>query len=228
MPDISPVALDEGLRRQLENLGSRQIAGWKVGLTSGRARDGFGEGFRPFGYILAERVFASGAEIASAQFDRVGIENELCFRIGRTLRGQVSRIDVATALATVAPAFEINEQRLRGDATVVERLADDLNQWGIVVGDQRRLDWLNFDFEGLQVKLSLDGKVVETVAAAGHIDDHLTSIAALARQLDRFGHALVAGAKVITGAYTRQSVVRASHWQGDFGTAIGTVAVTFD
>ena len=51
---------DEGLRRQLANLGDRLVAGWKIGLTSGIARDSMGQGFRPFGYILADRVFASG------------------------------------------------------------------------------------------------------------------------------------------------------------------------
>ena len=226
MPDVAP-ALAEGLRRQLENLADRPVAGWKVGMTSGRSRDSMGEGFRPFGYILSERVFPSGAELPLARFDRVGVENELCFRIGAALRGDAARDDVAAAVATVAPAFEINEQRLPAGATITERLADDLNQWGVVVGDERRLDWLNFDFQGLRVELSRNGEVVETVAAAGHIDDHLASIAALARQLDRFGRTLAAGAKVITGAYTRQSVAGESRWRGDFGSAIGAVAVTF-
>ena len=51
-----------GLERQLVALAGRKNAGWKVGLTSGQARDSMGAGFRPFGYILSERVFSSGAE----------------------------------------------------------------------------------------------------------------------------------------------------------------------
>ena len=40
-----------GLERQLVALAGRKNAGWKVGLTSGQARDSMGAGFRPFGYI---------------------------------------------------------------------------------------------------------------------------------------------------------------------------------
>ena len=229
---------DEGLRRQLANLGDRPVAGWKIGLTSGAARDSMGAGFRPFGYILADRVFTSGTVIPLAPFRddassadgggiRVGVENELCFRMGTTLSGDASPDEARAAVASVAPGFEINEQRLARDASVVERLGDDLNQWGIVAGEDVALDSSAFDFASLSVALALDGVVVETVAARGHIDDHFASIAALARQLGRFGRTLAAGSRVITGSYTRQRVTDACRWQGDFGPAIGRVSVEF-
>ena len=55
--------LEAALQRQLDGLGSAAPAGWKVGLTSGAARDSMGEGFRPFGHIHRDRVFNSGARI---------------------------------------------------------------------------------------------------------------------------------------------------------------------
>ena len=223
---------DEGLRRQLANLGDRPVAGWKIGLTSGVARDSMGAGFRPFGYILADRVFSSGAVIPLAPFRaageiRVGVENELCFRLGEALSGDASADQARAAVASVAAGFEINEQRLPRDANVVDRLGDDLNQWGIVAGEDVVLDFATFDFASLSVALSLNDAVVETVAARGHIDDHFASIAALARQLGRFGRALEAGSRVITGSYTRQRVADACRWQGDFGPEIGQVSVEF-
>lgn len=223
---------DEGLRRQLANLADRPVAGWKIGLTSGVARDSMGAGFRPFGYILADRVFASGAVIPLAPFRvaediRVGVENELCFRMGAALSGDVSADEARAAVASVAPGFEINEQRLPRDASVVDRLGDDLNQWGIAAGEEVVLDFSAFDFTKLRVALALDDVVVETVAARGHIDDHFASIAALARQLGRFGRTLEAGSRVITGSYTRQRVADACRWQGDFGPEIGRVSVEF-
>lgn len=223
----SSAALDEGLRRQLVNLGGREVAGWKVGLTSGSSRDAMGPGFRPFGYILRERVHGSGAMLSRSEFARVGVENELCFRMAVGLSGEVNRSDVIDAVDSVMPAFEINEQRLGGDASPADRLADDLNQWGIVLGEPQLLNWRGFDFSALRVALAKDGAVIETVAAAGHIDDHFESIAALVRQLHRFGRALDAGAVVITGAYTRQGVAEAVRWEGDFGAAIGKVSVEF-
>ena len=223
---------DEGLRRQLANLGDRPVAGWKVGLTSGAARDSMGAGFRPFGYILADRVFESGAAIALDPFRdgetvRVGVENELCFRLDAALGAEASAADARAAVASVAPGFEINEQRLARDAGTAERLADDLNQWGIVHGTPVVLDWETFDFGSLNVALTLDGAEAEKVAACGHIDDHFASIAALARQLARFGRALEAGSRVITGSYTRQRVLDACRWEGDFGPEIGRVSVEF-
>lgn len=218
---------DDGLRRQLEHLGGRAVAGWKVGLTSGRGRDSMGAGFRPFGYILAEQCFESGVEIALADLGRGGLENELCFSFAHDLKANASRDEVIAAVETVAPAFEINQHRLGADATTADRLADDLSQWGIVIGATKALDWAGFDFSNLTVSLSSDGETVEEVAAAGHIDDHFDSLAALSATLARFDRRILAGDRVITGSYTRQSVPGPSVWRGDFGAEIGTVEVKF-
>ena len=223
--------LDEGLRRQLQVLGDREPAGWKVGLTSGGARDSMGPGFRPFGFILPERVFPSGARIERAGIKTPGVENEFCFTIGRQLGAGAARDDAIDAVESVCAAFELNERRLPPDATTADRLADDLSQWGIVVAEPRVLDWRAFAFPDVSVRLSRDGGELECVAAAGHIDDHFDSLAALARQLARFGRALEPGHRVITGSFGKHAVTEACRLDGDFdaGTAhgIGQVSVEF-
>ena len=230
MPTPALRDLDDGLNRQLETLEGKLAAGealggWKVGLTSGQARDSMGPGFRPFGYILESRIFASGARIGLHAFERVGVENECCFTIGRELAGDVSRDAVAGAVQGVAPAFEINERRLPADALAADRLADDLSQWGIVAGESRGV--AGVDFESLVVTLARDGEAVETVAARGHIEDHFDSIAALAAQLSRFGRTLQPGQRVITGSFGRCPVTEPSRWSGDFGSELGVVEVVF-
>ena len=222
--------LHAGLSRQLAVLEERlaageSLGGWKVGLTSGQARDSMGAGFRPFGYILDSRIFASGANISLSAFERVGVENECCFTIGRELAGEVSRDEVLDALDGVAPGFEINERRLLADTTAPERLADDLSQWGIVAGPSRAV--AGVDFESLVVTLARDGEAVETVPARGHIEDHFSSIAALAAQLSRFGRTLQPGQRVITGSFGRCPVQGPSSWSGDFGSELGVVEVNF-
>jgi len=223
--------LDEGLRRQLAVLGDRQVAGWKIGLTSGSARDSMGKGFRPFGYILPERVLPSGALVRLAGIATPGIENELCFTLGRALAGYVGRREIFDAIEAVSPAFELNERRVGRDAAPADRLADDLAQWGIVVGSPRRLDWERFQFESIAVTLHCDGDLVDSVAAAGHIDDHFDSLAALARQLARFGRSIDAGARVITGSFTKHAVSGPCRYIGDFdagaASGIGQVAVEY-
>ena len=222
--------LHTGLSRQLETLEGKLAAGealggWKVGLTSGQARDSMGAGFRPFGYILESRIFASGARIGLDAFERVGVENECCFTIGRELAGEVSPDAVADTVQGVAPAFEINERRLPADAPAPDRLADDLSQWGIVAGSSRGI--AGVDFESLVVTLARDGEAVETVAARGHIEDHFASIAALAAQLSRFGRTLRPGQRVITGSFGRCPVTEPSRWSGNFGSELGVVEVSF-
>ena len=219
--------LYSGLERQLVRLGARKNAGWKVGLTSGQARNSMGVGFRPFGYILAERVFSTDTQLPFSEPGIYGLENELCFSFESDVGQDADRDDLINAVATVAPAFEINEQRLKSEATPQQRLEDNLSQWGIVVGEGRRLDWSAFPFDSLSVDLTRDGEHVETVAAKNHIDDHFDSLVALAATLARFDRSIKAGDQVITGSYTRQRIVRSGCWRGDFGAAIGDVEVEF-
>ncbi|MCZ0942481.1 MAG: hypothetical protein OXJ53_05445 [Gammaproteobacteria bacterium] len=229
MPDRRQ--LEAGLQRQLDALGADAPAGWKVGLTSGSARDSMGEGFRPFGHIRADRVFDSGARISLAGMRTPGIENELCFRLGRALEGEVSRSQVLDAVASVAPAFELIERRLPSSAGQDEHIADNLAQWGIVVGKERQFDWERFPFSGLSVTLHRDGEAVQQVAADGHIDDHFASIVALAVQLAAFGRRIEAGARIITGSFTKQAVAGPCRYEGDFGTGeiqgLGRVAMEY-
>ena len=66
--DQIPSQLDEVLALQLrvlnrfETAGER-LGGWKVGLTSGKARNRMGKDFRPFGYVLHSRIFRSGVTV---------------------------------------------------------------------------------------------------------------------------------------------------------------------
>ena len=228
MPDRGQ--LEAGLRRQLDALGGRVPGGWKVGLTSGAARDSMGEGFRPFGHILPDRVFDSGVRIPLAGLRTPGIENELCFRLGRALKGPVSHRQVLDAVASVAPAFELIERRLPAGAGQVAHLADNLAQWGIVVGEERQLDWEGSPFPAIAVALRRDGEEVQRVAAAGHIDNHFASIAALAAQLAVFGRRIEAGTWIITGSFTKQAVAGPCRYEGDFdvGAAQGLGQVVME
>lgn len=203
-----------------------ELGGWKLGLTSGRSRDAFGPGIRPFGYILADRIFDSGSTLAV--LPRAGIETELCWVFGEPLEGaSATAADARAALAGVAAAFELNQSRLPATAGPGLRVADDLSQWGLVVG-ALVVPEPGFDFDRLVVTLSKDGEIQQRVPAAGHIDDHFQSLARLARELSRFGRRIEAGHRVITGAYARQAVEEPAFWRGEFGPELGAVEVRFE
>lgn len=218
--ELPALDVDEGQAVQLKVLqywlnGGEALAGYKVGLTSGAARDAFGEGVRPFGYILKRRTFSSGDQVHLRDIGAMGLENELVFRVGKMLpRGEVTAEAARDSVDAVAPGFEINQTRLDGRLSSGIRVADNLSQWGIVSGDFVAPEQA---YEQLEVTLRRNGEVLQTVAAAGHIDDHFESIARLANRLRAYKRHLRPGMLIITGAFTRIPVDTPGLYEGDFG-----------
>jgi 2-keto-4-pentenoate hydratase len=235
--DVDPTTFDigndaeAGLHAQLDVLArweadGEQVAGWKVGLTSGRARDAMGQGYRPFGYVLASRTFRSGATIPLCSIGTCRVEPELCLTMGSELDLESVDLDAArAAVASVAPSFEINELRVRpGSAPLAVLLADNLAQWGIVVGDE--VDPPTGRLVDTTVEVACDTAHEATVCPGDTMDDPFLSVARLAVQLHRFGRSLRPGDRVITGAFADHSVERPGVWTAAF-SGVGSVRVTF-
>ena len=241
-PEIDPAPLleaqelstDEGQQLQLQLLErwleqGEELAGWKVGMTSGESRNALGDGIRPFGFVLRSRTLLSGASIPRKDLYTGGIENELCFVMADYL-GEATTPDRAkTAIAGLAPAFEINQKRLPGGCSAGLRVSDNLSNWGIVVGDTVPLANTTAELTELEVALysqsgSEGEQLVEHVPSLGHIDDHFESLSILANRLYRFGHTLAPDQYVITGAYGKTPFAPGD-FRGDFGIGIGGVRV---
>ena len=220
--------LRTGLQRQLDKLDSAKGSrgGWKVGLTSGLMRDSMGQGFRPFGHVFQSRIFNSGVDLHLSEVGDIGVENELVFQFAETVPFRATREEIGECVAGVAAGFELNERRLPASSSGGERLADNLSQWGIVVGELV-VDWKSAKIDDLTVTLACDGVVIEQVSSVGHIDPHLESLCALCETLAEFNRQIEAGDRVITGAFTRQRVSGPSSWLGDFGSHFGTVEVNW-
>jgi 2-oxo-hept-3-ene-1,7-dioate hydratase len=215
--------------QQLANLADlerqgEKVGGWKLGLTSGEARDAFGPGIRPFGFILASRILQNGEQLQWLKVGTGGIENEVCFLIGEDVRAPVTPESVRGHLAGIAPGFEINQRRIPASSPPTERVADDLSNWGIVVGPMHPIDEVT-DLAHLTVTLSREGQIVAAVHSEGHIDDHFSSLATLANQLLAFDRRLQRGDHVITGAFGRAPQPDPGNWSGDFGADLGAVSV---
>jgi 2-keto-4-pentenoate hydratase len=223
--ELEPLDIAAGQQLQLEMLSrwqhaGEQLGGFKIGLTSGQARNSMGDGIRPFGFILQSRILQSGDAIEHSLIGKMGVENELVFNICADIKADKVTPEVARSVVDgVAPGFEINQPRLQGTHSNGLRIADNLTQWGIVVGDFVHPDQ---NYDDLNVVLSNDDGVLQQVAAATHIDNHFASIAALINGLYQYNMGLTKGMKVITGSYTRQSVKAAGRFIGDFGS-IGSV-----
>jgi len=218
------IGFDEGQAIQLRLLQrwldqGEALGGWKIGMTSGTSRNAMGDGIRPFGFVLEDRIRSNHDQLRLASLYNGGIENELCLIVGSEMGAGTTPASAREGIAAIAPGFEINQRRLPADASAGLRVADDLSNWGILAGTPveipERLD-------DLVVTLYGDGKEIGRVASAGHIDDHFESIATLANRLAQFGQALQPGQRVITGAYARTPFATGK-FHGDFGQAIGTV-----
>ncbi len=226
------LTIEEGEAIQLDVLDrwcgrGEWLGGWKIGMTSGKSRDAFGRGVRPFGHILRNRIIDSDDELKASVIRHCAIESELCFVMQADLEGsKVTAEQAREAVLGVAPAFEVSETRIVGDADGPARVADNLSHWGIVVGPLIKPLPQDFDWDGLEVVLKCDDAEVERVRARGHIDDHFESLATLARELSKFGRGLGADQHIITGSFTRQPVRGPSRWESEFG-ALGCVAIRF-
>jgi 2-keto-4-pentenoate hydratase len=227
------VEADEALALQLEvarcfvEEDGDEIGGWKVGMTSGPARDAMGEGFRPFGYVLGSRIFRSGAEVPFQLQVSGAIEPEICLVLGEPLRGpDVTPDQARAAVRAVAPAFELLETRVTasGPGTRGTKLIDGLSNWGLVLGDEVPVDRLA---DATAVELHRDGALLETAVAGDtlEIDDVFLSLARLCERLDAVGGGLEAGQPVLTGAFVKTPATAPSAWTARFAD-IGEVTVT--
>ncbi|XOV84966.1 MAG: 2-keto-4-pentenoate hydratase [bacterium] len=207
------------LARWLER--GEHLGGWKIGMTSGASRNAMGNGIRPFGFILQSRIKTSSDPLSVHDLHRGQIENELCFRISSTLGEGATPAEAKNCVAEILPAFEINQKRLGPDAAAPLRIADNLSNWGIVIGDPVPPAT---DISHLRVTLAEGTRVIETIASKGHIDDHYESLAILANQLALHGQTLEAGQYVITGAYGKTPFA-AGRYTGHFDSGVGSVDV---
>lgn len=212
-----------GVLRRFEAAGVKQ-GGWKVGLTSGAARDRMGKDFRPFGYVLQQRIFSSGATAPVANIVSCSVEPEICLVVGTPLRGaNISAAEAKAAVRGVAPAFEINERRIPPEQGSELLLADGLAQWGIVVGPEAPVR------DGLidtTVEFYRDGVLVETKTPGTTMDDPYLSLARVCMLLDKYGLGLEPGQPVITGSFCHHAVKQPGSYRATF-SGIGEVAVSF-
>jgi 2-keto-4-pentenoate hydratase len=217
------LAIQLGVLARFETTGDKH-GGWKVGLTSGQARNRMGKDFRPFGYVLRSRILPSGAAVPRAKIFNCSVEPELCLIVGSPLRGDA--VDVAEAKAAVravAPAFEINERRISPEKGNTLLVADGLAQWGIVVGPEAPVR------DGLAdttVELYSDEQLIETKTPGVTMDDPYLSLARLCRLLHKYGFGLEPGQPVITGSFCHHAVRQPGTYRAVF-SGIGEVSVQF-
>jgi 2-keto-4-pentenoate hydratase len=205
-----------------------KIGGWKIGLSADAARKMFGLQAPIAGYLLASRHFPSGHTFTHAALRKPIIESELCFTLGKRLAGPgVTREQVLSAVAAIAPAFEVVDMRTDMAADMPLGVADDVAQWGYVTGPAVSPYPITLDLGQVTVEMRRNGEIVAQVRGQEVIDNQLDSIAWLANHLAEYGMALEEGQRIMSGSFTRPTpIAKGDRWETHF-SSVGTVAAIF-
>lgn len=217
------LAIQTEIRQRRLDSGAAQI-GWKVGLTSDRARKQVGIDDRPFGHLMQR--FESGASIAASAVNGATIEPEMCFTIGETIEGaNVDPEDVRKSISQVAAGYELNERRAVVGGNLAMLIADNLTNWAIVEGTGVPISAIE-DIDDTEIVLYRNGEECFRCLHKQEVDNPYVSIARLAATLDRFDLRLEEGQKVITGAYTRHQISSGEKWVAEYSN-IGRVETNY-
>ena len=180
----------------------REIAGYKVGLTTPRMQAMCGIDQPIGGAVFADVLDKSGASISLSNYGRVGLEFEICVKLGRAIGpedGPFMRDNIAGYVSDIAPAFELIDDRNAdySNLNIFSLVAD--NSWnaGVVLGP-----WSSYsgDLSALQGVLSLNGEKIDEGSGADVLGHPLESLAWMANNLVSRGGGLNAGDLVMTGS----------------------------
>ena len=130
-----------------------ELSGWKIGGTSDAARQMLKLSEPVRGYLLAKNQYASGHTFEHAAIGKPVIESELCITIGTDLKGPgVTRAQVLDAVTAISPAFEVVQMRSDMASDLPLGVADDVAQWGVVLGEALSPYPRDLDLGGISIQ----------------------------------------------------------------------------
>lgn len=177
--------------------------GYKIGMTKAHARADLGLREPVFGQIFSDSLRSTGGRLVLGEYLTPKLEPECAFRIGTRLRGDaVSVAQVAEAVDSVVPAFEIVDSRVAGWArTAVDLVADNAAGAGAVLAMEHSRLLADLDFASMQCSAWVDGALIGAGRPLEQ-EDPLRLVSWLVRQLHARGLALEPGDIVLTGSWT--------------------------
>ncbi|MXW84685.1 MAG: 2-oxo-hepta-3-ene-1,7-dioic acid hydratase [Boseongicola sp. SB0667_bin_21] len=212
----------------------RQIAGWKIGLTSRAMQTALNIDVPDSGILFDDMEFANGIEVPAGRFIQPRIEAEIAFVMRDTISGQdVTRKDILTATECVAPALEILDTRIQradpasGQARIItDTISDNAANAGFVLGSKRH-DVDAHDLRWVPAIVFKDGDVEETGLGAGVLNDPVESVCWLARRMACYDQRIEAGQVILSGSFIRPlECPPGTRIHADYG-AFGTADIAF-
>ncbi len=204
-------------------------AGWKIGITSDLLRETYNLDRPLFGYLLESRRFSSGVAFQHDDISNPAIEAELYFTMRERLEGPgATKEQARDAVALVAPAFELVSLRGNMAADIPLAVADNINQWGYVIGEAICPYPKELDLGEVVADVKTNDSDFFKGRGSEVIDNQLESLAWLANQLVKYGRALEAGDCIMSGSFIKPTpIAKNDCWQTHF-SSIGTVSARFN
>jgi len=186
-------------------IGDDKVAGYKIGLTSHRMQAMCGISHPLSGVVFAKRVKPSGATLRIADYVRLGVEFEICARMGRDLPPRSSpygRADIDGAVDAVCPAVEVVDDRHADYAKLDMRTLVADNSWnaGVVLS---RFVPPPASLETVEAVVYQDGVEVGRGVGADALGHPFEPVVWLANHLAADGVGLKKGDLVMTGSIVR-------------------------
>ena len=212
----------------------RQVLGYKIGLTSRAMQMAMNIDTPDYGVLLDDMAFANGSAIAAGDFTDPRIEAEFAFVMKKPLSGEdVSLDQVLDATDYVVPALELIAARsFRVDPhtgytrTVVDTIADNAANAGIIVGDVR-VKPQDIDLRWAGAMLFLNDDIEETGLGAGVMNHPAHGIRWVCRRFAPHGVGLEPGQVILSGSFIRPiSVGTGDRIRADYGP-LGVIDISF-
>lgn len=209
-------------------IGGDRIAGYKIGLTSRKMQTMCGIDHPVAGAVFARRVMSSGARLSLSDYGRLGVEFEICARLGRDLPPRdvpYTREEVAQAVDGVCAAVEMVDDRNADYAVLDVRSLVADNSWnaGVVLGAFVAPPPA---LETVEVIVHQDGVEIGRGVGADALGHPFAPLAWLADHMSTQGRGLKKGDIVMTGSLVHTCFPdKAFHYRFDVA-GIGGVEVS--
>lgn len=205
-----------------------KLAGFKVGFTNIAVREKMGFPDSTYGYLMDTALLRSGADIPMSGLIAPKIECEICFRLGKDLKGKGLTVDdVLKATESVSGSFEICDARIRDWKCPYPDFFADNGFSAKVVLSGRWMPVAEVDLLSETVALLQDGKTLAEGKGEMALGHPAKAVSWLAGKLDERGKGLKAGQIIMTGTLTPITPIqKGSGYTARFST-LGQVTVRF-
>ena len=181
----------------------RQIAGFKVGLTSRAIQLQLGVDRPDFGHLFSDMILDGTEAIDISRFLSPRLEPEISFVLKEELAGPgLTVVDIIGAIDYAIASVELIDSRIADwKITLADTIADNASAGGVVLGVKPlRIDAADLGLIGCVVQKN--GEVVATGAGAAVLGHPLNAVLFLANTLGSLGRSLPPGSVVMAGALT--------------------------